>query len=410
MKIYLSKPAVLSGGGKNIEELFASCASGNQFGIKKVRALNGKEFFAGKIDDALLEKSSGRFDMRIIRIEEKCLLQIEDLIFSAKEKFSLERIGVCVGSCDNGTEFSLLGHRKYFENGAFDKNYSLEEQSGDYVATFISEKYGIKGPSLAFETACSSSAGAIIKATELVRSGLCDAVVAGGVDIASDTVLMGFDSLEAVSSEITNPFSKNRHGITLGEGAAFFLVSKDDFSGEQIELLGYGESADAYHMTSPDPSGDGAVRAIKNALKNAKLNPRDIDYVNLHGTGTRFNDSMEAKAIKEVFDDYKVPISTTKPITGHTLGAAGAIEAAICWQTIKNSKKAKSNLDVKLPLQDWDEESDDDTKDLNFVSVNNSNGGFVSPEKVRICMSNSFAFGGANACLILGKPDAFEKN
>lgn len=410
MKIYLSKPAVLSGGGKNIEELFASCVSGNQSGIKKVRALNGKEFFAGKIDDSLLEKSSGRFDMRIIRIEEKCLLQIEDLILSAKEKFSLERIGVCVGSCDNGTEFSLLGHRKYFENGAFDKNYSLEEQSGDYVATFISEKYGIKGPSLAFETACSSSAGAIIKAAELVRSGLCDAVVAGGVDIASDTVLMGFDSLEAVSSEITNPFSKNRHGITLGEGAAFFLVSKDDFSGEQIELLGYGESADAYHMTSPDPSGDGAVRAIKNALKNAKLDPRDIDYVNLHGTGTRFNDSMEAKAIKEVFADYKVPVSTTKPITGHTLGAAGAIEAAICWQTIKNSKKAKSNSDVKLPLQVWDEESDDDTKDLNFVSVNNSNGGFVSPEKVRICMSNSFAFGGANACLILGKPDAFEKN
>ncbi len=396
MKIYLSKPAVLSGGGKNIEELFASCVNGNQSGIKKVRALNGKEFFAGRIEDSLVsEKSSGRFDMRIIRIEEKCLLQIEDLILKAKEKFGSNRIAVCVGSCDNGTEFSLRGHRKYFENGAFDKSYSLEEQSGDYVATFISEKYGIKGPSLAFETACSSSAGAIIKAAELVRAGICDAVIAGGVDIASDTVLMGFDSLEAVSSEITNPFSKNRHGITLGEGAAFFLVSSEDFSGENIELLGYGESADAYHMTSPDPSGDGAVRAIKNALKNAKLNPHDIDYVNLHGTGTRFNDSMEAKAIKAVFADCKVPVSTTKPITGHTLGAAGAIEAAICWQTIKNAE----NAEIKLPHQVWDYEQDCDTENLNFVSEKNP----ASPKKVKICMSNSFAFGGANACLILGK-------
>lgn len=399
MKIYLSKPTVLSGGGKNIEELFASCVNGNQSGIKKVRALNGKEFFAGKIEDSLVsEKSSGRFDMRIIRIEEKCLLQIEDLILKVKEKFSAERIAVCVGSCDNGTEFSLRGHRKYFENGAFDKSYSLEEQSGDYVATFISEKYGIKGPSLAFETACSSSAGAIIKAAELVRAGICDAVIAGGVDIASDTVLMGFDSLEAVSSEITNPFSKNRHGITLGEGAAFFIVSGEDFSGENIELLGYGESADAYHMTSPDPSGDGAVRAIKKALENANLNPHDIDYVNLHGTGTKFNDSMEAKAIKEVFADYKVPLSTTKPITGHTLGAAGAIEAAICWQTIKNAKNAE-NAEIKLSVQVWDYEPDFDTENLNFVSEKNP----VSPKKVKICMSNSFAFGGANACLILGK-------
>lgn len=395
MKIYLSKPAVLSGGGKNIEELFASCVNGNQSGIKRVRALNGKEFWAGKIDDSLVsEKSSGRFDMRIIRIEEKCLLQIEDLIFSAKEKFGNERIGVCVGSCDNGTEFSLSGHRKYFENGAFDKNYSLEQQSGDYVATFIGEKYGIKGPLLAFETACSSSAGAIIKAAELVRSGLCDAVIAGGVDIASDTVLMGFDSLEAVSPEITNPFSKNRHGITLGEGAAFFIVSKEDFSSDGITLLGYGESADAYHMTSPDPSGNGAMRAIKNALKNANLNPRDIDYVNLHGTGTKFNDSMEAKAIKEVFGDYKVPLSTTKPITGHTLGAAGAIEAAILWQTIKNG--------TKLPIQVWDEEPDEDTKELNFVS-SVSKEKTLSPQKLNICMSNSFAFGGANASLILGR-------
>ena len=393
--VYLSRPGVICCTGSDIRKLWISATEGDQSGLKRVKVLNGKEFWAGKVDDILLsEKSAARYDMRLTRLEENALSQIEDVIFSAKEKYGSERIGVCVGSCDNGSELSLESHKTFFSTGKFDDDYSLEMQGADYVSTFISEKYGLKGPSLAFETACSSSASAIIKAAELIRAGFCDAVVAGGVDVASDIVLMGFDSLEAVSSEKTNPFSKNRHGITIGEGAAFFVLSKDSLDGEKIRLLGYGESADAYHMTSPDPSGEGAFRAMKKALESSGLHPEDIDYLNLHGTGTKFNDSMEAKAVSALFGGYKVPCSTTKPLTGHTLGAAGAIEAAICWAGIKNSSLGNP----LLPVQVWDGIFDEEMPPLNIATK----GSPADAQKIDICMSNSFAFGGANASLVIG--------
>ena len=392
MKIYLSKPGVISSAGTDLEELFASLVSGDQSGIKQYKTFSGDTFFAARIDGSKLKPSTGRLDMKIIRIEEAALDQIGKTIEKAKSKYGADRIAVCVGSCDNGTEFSIAGHKKYFENGAFPEDYSIEMQGADYVSTFIAEKYSLKGPVCTFSTACSSSAGAIIKAAELIKSGICDAAVAGGIDIASDTTLDGFASLEAISEKITNPFSKNRSGITLGDGAAFFVLSKEplDESVPKICLLGYGESCDAHHMTSPDPSGAGAKKATEKALSNAKIKPEEVDYINLHGTGTKFNDSMEAKAVDAVFGTYKVPCSTTKPITGHTLGAAGALELAICFATITN------NL---LPPQIWDGVFDEEMPELNFINKNNN------LHQTRICLSNSFAFGGANACLVIKKEE-----
>ena len=392
MKIYLSRPAVFSAAGKNAEELWKSLLNGDQSGIKRYETFSGSTFFAARIDGNALAPSSGRFDMKIIRIEEAALKQIENIIEKAKSKYGEKRIAVCVGSCDNGTELSIAGHKKYFENGAFPEDYTIEMQGADYVSTFIAEKYGLKGPVCTFSTACSSSAGALIKAAELIKSGFCDAVVAGGIDIASDTTLVGFASLEAVSENITNPFSKNRSGITLGDGAAFFVLSKEplDESAPKICLLGYGESCDAHHMTSPDPSGAGAKKAIENALSSAKIQPEEIDYINLHGTGTKFNDSMEAKAVDAVFGSYKVPCSTTKPVTGHTLGAAGALELAICFAAITNNV---------LPPQIWDGAIDEEMPELNFVNKNDK------LRQTKICLSNSFAFGGANACLVIGMED-----
>ena len=392
MKIYLSKPAVFSAAGKNAEELWRSLLNGDQSGIKQYKTFSGETFFAARIDGSKLKPSSGRFDMKIIRIEEAALDQIGSIIEKAKSKYGEKRIAVCVGSCDNGTEFSLAGHRKYFENGAFPEDYSIEMQGADYVSTFIAEKYGLTGPVCTFSTACSSSAGALIKAAELIKSGFCDAAIAGGIDIASDTTLVGFASLEAVSESITNPFSKNRSGITLGDGAAFFVLSKEplDESVPEICLLGYGESCDAHHMTSPDPSGIGAKKAIEKALSNAKIQPKEVNYINLHGTGTKFNDSMEAKAVDAVFGAYKVPCSTTKPITGHTLGAAGALELAICFAAITNNV---------LPPQIWDGVFDEEMPKLNFVNKNSN------LHQTKICLSNSFAFGGADACLVIKKEE-----
>ena len=389
MKIYLSKPGVISSAGANLEELLASLVSGDQSGIKQYKTFSGETFFAARIDGSKLKPSSGRLDMKIIRIEEAALNQISENIEKAKSKYGADRIAVCVGSCDNGTELSLAGHKKYFENGAFPEDYTIEMQGADYVSSFIAEKYGLKGPVCTFSTACSSSAGALIKAAELIKSGFCDAAVAGGIDIASDTTLVGFASLEAVSDKITNPFSKNRSGITLGDGAAFFVLSKEplDESVPEICLLGYGESCDAHHMTSPDPSGAGAKKAIEKALSNAKIKPEEVDYINLHGTGTKFNDSMEAKAVDAVFGACKVPCSTTKPVTGHTLGAAGALELAICFAAITNNV---------LPPQIWDGIFDEEIPKLNFT---NKNINYL--HQTKICLSNSFAFGGANTCLVI---------
>lgn len=406
MELYLSKPGVMSCAGNNIDELWDAVTTGCQSGIKKVTACNGEEYFAARIDDSVLQPSGGRYDMKIIRIENAALEQIADDINAAKSSYGAERVAVCIGSCDNGTEFSLANHRKYFADGGFPKDYNIEVQGADYVASFIAEKFGLTGPAVTFATACSSSAGAIIKAAEMIMGGVVDAAVVGGIDIASDTTLIGFSALEAVSSEITNPFSKNRHGITLGDGAAFFVLSREA-NGATVKLLGWGESADAYHMTSPDPSGAGAEKAIRRALENSGVAAGDVGYINLHGTGTKFNDSMEAKAVAAIFGEAgassdaqsaSVPVSTTKPVTGHTLGAAAALEAAICWKALIENKEKEN---IKLPAQVWDGERDEELPQLNIVDSKLGNGDGQN-RPLKVCLSNSFAFGGANACLVLG--------
>ncbi|MCQ2241375.1 beta-ketoacyl synthase N-terminal-like domain-containing protein [Treponema sp.] len=395
-RIYLSKPGLVTCAGLNSDELWNSVTHGKQDGIKKVTAVSGDDFFAGRIDEDKIKPTTARYDMRIHCIQEMALNQIADEVAAAKEKYGAGRIAVCVGSCDNGTEFSVAGHKIFFETEKFAGDYSIEMQGADYPSTFVKEKFALEGPCLSFSTACSSSAEAIIKGAQLLSSGMADAVIAGGVDIASDTVLLGFGALEAVSSEITNPFSANRHGITLGEGAAFFVMTRVDDFKTGIGLLGYGESADAHHMTSPDPSGDGAMRAMEGALKSAGLKPSDIDYVNLHGTGTKLNDLMESKAVDAVFGEYKVAVSTTKPFTGHTLGAGSAVELALCFEAIRKNRGASNAV---LPLQMWDGKKDEEIPSLNFVDKNNSG----NCSKVKVCMSNSFAFGGSNCCLIVGE-------
>ena len=398
MDLYLSKPGVMSCAGNNIDQLWNAVTSGTQTNIKKVKACNDEEYFAARIDDAALKPSGARYDMKIMRIENAALEQIADDVTAVRDKHGADRIAVCIGSCDNGTEFSLANHRKYFAEGQFPQNYNIEIQGADYVSTFVAEKFGLKGPAVTFATACSSSAGAIIKAAEMIKAGLADAAVVGGIDIASDTTLIGFSALEAVSSEITNPFSRNRHGITLGDGAAFFVLTKEPVvstGSTTVKLLGWGESADAYHMTSPDPSGAGAEKAIRRAMENAGVSASDVGYINLHGTGTKFNDSMEGKAVASIFGEKTVPVSTTKPVTGHTLGAAAALEAAICWKALVENK-GKDN--IKLPVQVWDGERDEEIPELNIVDGKSS----AAQGQLKVCLSNSFAFGGANACLVLG--------
>ncbi|MBQ3836694.1 MAG: 3-oxoacyl-ACP synthase [Treponema sp.] len=412
--LFLSEPGIACAAGNNAADFWRSITAGSQDGLVKVKTHSGREFYAAKIREDALKKTSARYDMRAIQIEDAALEQIAPAVQAAKQKYGASRIAVCVGCCDNGSEFSVAGHREYFEKGAFPKNYSLEIQGADYPATYIKEKFGLAGPAYVFATACSSSGSAMIKAAQLIQAGIVDVAIVGGVDVASDTVLLGFDSLEAVSENKTNPFSAARSGITLGEGAAFFLLSKDKDLARagcggstdsglanncSVALLGWGESADASHMTAPLADGSGAFRAMKEALACAALEAGQIDYVNLHGTGTRLNDSMEAKAVAQVFESLAaaVPASSTKPMTGHTLGASSAVELAACWLSIVNNDK-KSSAEIKLPLHVYDGNYDPDLPRLNLIGPETK-----FNKRINVCMSNSFGFGGCNVSLIIGK-------
>jgi len=399
-KIYLSEPGLICCAGRNKDELYKSCITGNKSGIIN-RELNGENFPTGQIQNheipaaelpvqfASYSNKSYTTDTRIIHIIDKALEQIRPIIEKAIAEYGHEKIGVCLGSCDNGSEGSLLSHKEFLEKGVFPKDYRLHFQSASFPAEYIAHKFGLKGPVFTVATACASGVSAIMRGAQLIRSGLCSAVIAGGADIVSETVLMGFNALEAVSNSPTNPLSKNRKGINLGEGAAFFLLDTKECG---IELLGAGESADAHHMTAPGPDGAGPAKAMKAAIKEANIDPSQIGYVNLHGTGTDLNDKAEAFALKTVFGENLPKVSSTKPIMGHTLGAAGALETAVCWMVLKEQKG--------LPVHCWDSVRDEDFPSLPVVSLSKDE----QPEPVQIsaCMTNSFAFGGCNVSLILG--------
>jgi 3-oxoacyl-[acyl-carrier-protein] synthase-1 len=213
---------------------------------------------------------------------------------------------------------------------------------------------------------------------------MCDAVICGGVDSLCRLTVNGFSALDSVSDETCQPFSRNRQGINIGEGACLFVMSHNP-SG--VQLSGVGETSDAHHISAPHPQGTGAIAAMQQALGDAQLTPEQVGYINLHGTATVQNDRMESLAVNEVFGS-QVPCSSTKPLTGHTLGAAGAIEAGFCWLTFF--------ADGRVPPQWWDGQRDDDIAELHLATVDGQHG--AAPQHI---LSNSFAFGGNNIALIL---------
>ena len=395
-RLYFSEPGIACSAGMTCDDLWKSVRTGNRSGMKKVVTCTGKEIQAARIEESSLVPSRARYDMKVVRIEEAALNVLEDAVNRAVARYGKKRVAVSVGSCDNGSEFSVAGHRAFFSRGIFPSGYALEMQGADYVASYVKERFGLEGPACTVATACSSSAVAIIKAAELIEADIADACIVGGVDIASDTVLLGFDSLEAVSPEPTNPFSRNRNGITLGDGAAFFVLSRDyDGKGAPVFLAGCGESADASHMTAPGADGRGAADAMKEALADSGLRPSDIDYVNLHGTGTKLNDAMESKAMAEVFGGDIPWCSSTKSVTGHTLGAAGALEAAICVETLRRNE----GREWSLPMQVWDGQRDESLPELKITGPEN----VMGTGDMKYCMTNSYAFGGSNVSLVIGK-------
>jgi 3-oxoacyl-[acyl-carrier-protein] synthase-1 len=303
-KIYLSVPALFCCAGQNRNELYESCLTGYQGGFV-MREFSGRNFPVGLISRELpgahLPESLANIgNTKIIRIINAALEQLRPVVEKAIAGYGPEKIGVCVGACDIGSESVLLNHRLItLSENALTKDHKPHFQSASFSAEFIAGKFGISGPAFTVATACASGANAIMRGAELIQTGHCSAVIVGGADSITDYVFAGFHSLDALSDSLSNPFSRNRKGINLGEGAAFFLMESDNNSG--VELLGAGESVDAVHMTAPETDGTGPAKAMKAALLDAGLSSEQIGYVNLHGTGTELNDKAEAFAMKKVF-------------------------------------------------------------------------------------------------------------
>jgi 3-oxoacyl-[acyl-carrier-protein] synthase-1 len=312
---------------------------------------------------------------------------IREAVAEARARHGASRIGVILGTSTSGIGESEAAQLQFEATGHWPERFHYAQQEMGTPAAFVAAELGLAGPAHTISTACSSSTKAIAAGARMLRAGLADAVVVGGADSLCRFTVAGFSALESVSAARCNPFSRQRRGINIGEGAALFLL---DRQAGPVRLAGWGESSDAHHMSAPEPSGQGAERAVLEALARAKLRPGDVDYVNLHGTATPHNDAMEAAMVARVFGK-DMPCSSTKPLTGHALGAAGALEAALCWITLAE------NPSHQLPPHWWDGDADPQLAPIALVAP--GQGARSAPRHV---LSQNFAFGGSNAALVLG--------
>jgi 3-oxoacyl-[acyl-carrier-protein] synthase-1 len=299
------------------------------------------------------------------------------------------RVGVFLGTSTSGILQTEQAYRRRDPvSGALPDDFNYRTTHNTYsVADFVRTLFKLEGPAVVVSTACSSSAKVFASAARMLSAGLIDAAIVGGVDSLCLTTLYGFNSLELLSPEPCRPYDAERNGISIGEAAAFILLERpaDSLDADAVLLLGAGESSDAHHMSSPHPEGLGAHMAMAAALKAAGLQADDIDYVNLHGTATPSNDAAEGKAVIALFGD-RVPCSSTKGATGHTLGAAGGLEAIISALALQHGVLPGGvnthQLDPAIPIQ--------------YLTANRAS----APHRV---LSNSFGFGGTNCSLVLGR-------
>ncbi|MGI9323162.1 MAG: beta-ketoacyl-ACP synthase [Pseudomonadales bacterium] len=347
----------------------------------------GERLHLGQVEVAASNKTippqhNSRNNRMLQRAASPLLADIEAL----QQRYGAHRIGVVIGSSTSGIyegEEAALHYHDHSQ-GKFPAGYWLTQQEIGAPALFLSGQLGLTGPAWTISTACTSGAKALASGRRLLRAGVCDAVIAGGADSLCRLTIQGFSALGAVSKTICSPFSSHRDGINIGEGAALFILSREP-SG--ICISGCGESSDAHHISAPDPVGKGAELAMRQALRQAGIGPEEIDYINLHGTGTTQNDAMESAAVYRVFG-AEVNCSSTKSLTGHTLGTAGALEAAFCYFALEAGK---------LPRQLDTGPAGKDIAPLKNLFHHKQ------ARKPVNAMSNSFAFGGNNVSLILSR-------
>jgi 3-oxoacyl-[acyl-carrier-protein] synthase-1 len=343
------------------------------------------------VDEERLPEKLRNFDCRNNRLAELALQQDDffEAVQKAAERWGRRRVGVFLGTSTAGILQTELAYRERDPvSGALPPSFEYGSTHNSFsVADYLRRRCGLEGPAVAVSCACASSAKVFGSARRMLEAGLIDAALVGGVDSLCLTTLYGFHSLQLSSPAPCRPFDIARDGISIGEAAAFALLERppEDLQGDSVLLLGIGESSDAYHISAPHPEGLGARRAMQAALAAAALEPGDIDYINLHGTGTPSNDRAESQAITSVFGPT-TPCSSTKGATGHTLGAAGALEAVISVLAVKNGLMPGGVHTAKI----------DPTLTALYLRDNRR-------APIGRVLSNSFGFGGANCSLIFGR-------
>ncbi|RQR36174.1 beta-ketoacyl-ACP synthase [Burkholderia sp. Bp9143] len=387
--VYLSAPGMINALGATTDEIVDALRVGIAPGMApRIDAPAGG--WVGRVRpvlDIAPPESAAHFDCRNNRLLLAALAQIGPIVDAAIARHGPRRVGVVIGTSTSGIQAAEQALAQRVATGTMPAGFDYRQMEIGTAAPFVRAVLGVTGPAYTLSTACTSSAKAFAAARRLLRLKLCDAVVVGGADSLCELTLQGFASLESVSPGQTNPMSRNRSGINIGEGAALFVMGRDETA---VRLAGVGESSDAHHISAPDPAGYGAEEALRAALADAGVASSAIGYVNLHATATRLNDEMEANVTARVFP-HGVPASGTKPLTGHTLGASGATELGFGWLTLARG--------IALPMHVWDGEHDPALPRLDLVDSERRLAGDATG---RYVMSNSFAFGGSNASLILG--------
>jgi len=343
------------------------------------------------LDNIRLEDEVAKFDCRNNRLASFALGQdgFSRAVAAARDRYGADRIGLFLGTSTSGIEETEIAYaRRDRATGVLPADYHYAETQNTFsVARLVAQRLQLEGPAMAASAACATTAKVFGNAARMIAAGFCDAAIVGGADSLCATTLYGFRSLGLVAPNPCRPFDALREGISIGEAAGFALVERSEaaLQDDDIVLLGFGESSDAYHMSTPDPEGRGARAAMERALATAGLAAGDIDYINLHGTATLAGDAAEDRAVTAVFGDA-TPCSSTKGHTGHTLGAAGIVEAIICALALRHRF---------MPGSPHTRQLDPALRSRYVIDA--------SSASLSRVMSNSFGFGGSNCSLVFGR-------
>lgn len=392
--VFLSALGILSALGRGKPAILDNMIAGRRPGIvsRDNILVDGRAAYVGAVDGPLpaVPERLAVYASRNTRLLIAAVDEIRADIDAALARFGPARIAVVMGTSTSGVDEGEIALRHLEATGSLPADFDFRQQEVGSVGEVLARHLGLQGPAYTVSTACTSGAQALAAGRRLLRTGLADAVLAGGVDSLCRLTVNGFEALSAMSGNICNPFSRNRDGTTIAEGAAVFLMQREE---ADIALYGVGASSDAYSMTAPEPEGVGAEQAMRHALADAGLSSDAIDYIQLHGSGTEQNDAMESKAVIRLFGE-EVPCSSSKGQVGHTLGAAGAIGAAHCWLAADRLNDRRG-----LPPNVWDGEAEEGLLGRNLVRP----GQTLDRQARGIFMSNAFAFGGSNMSLVLGR-------